>query len=151
VSPNTEFVLEAKVTVATPLEHGMTPYGRRRVIHITGGTFEGPKLRGTVVPGGADWQVIRPDGVTELMAVYDLKADDGTLIHVTNRGLRHGPDAVMQRIARGEVVDPASYYFRTAPVFEAPAGPHDWLNRALFVATAARYAAEVQVRVFQVV
>jgi hypothetical protein len=147
----TEFVLEAKVTVAMPLEHGTTPYGRRRVIHITGGTFAGPKLRGTVVPGGADWQMIRPDRVTELMAVYDLKTDDGTFIHVTNRGLRHGPDEVMQRLAYGETVDPAEYYFRTAPVFEAPAGPYDWLNRALFIAAAARYAVEVQMRVFQVV
>jgi hypothetical protein len=132
----TEFVLEAKVTVAMPLEHGTTPYGRRRVIHITGGTFAGPKLRGTVVPGGADWQMIRPDRVTELMAVYDLKTDDGTFIHVTNRGLRHGPDEVMQRLAYGETVDPAEY---------------DWLNRALFIAAAARYAVEVQMRVFQVV
>jgi Protein of unknown function (DUF3237) len=147
----TEFVLEARVSVATPIEIGETPYGRRRVIHITGGSFAGPRLKGTVVPGGADWQVIRPDGVTELTALYDLKADDGTFIHVTNRGLRHGPPEVMQRLLRGENVDPASYYFRTAPVFEAPAGgPHDWLNRAIFVADAVREASTVIVRVYQV-
>ncbi len=146
----TELVLEARVTVATPMELGQTPYGRRRVIPITGGSFEGPKLKGTVVPGGADWQVIRSDGVTELTALYELKTEDGTLIHVTNKGLRHGPEAVMQRLARGESVDPAAYYFRTIPAFEAPVGPYDWLNRAVFVGTGARYASEVHVRVFQV-
>ncbi len=145
-----DFVLEARVTVATPIELGPTPYGQRRVIHITGGTFEGPRLRGTIVPGGADWQVIRPDGVTELTALYELKTDDGTLIHVTNRGLRHGPEEVMQRLARGETVDPAAYYFRTVPVFEAPNGAYGWLNRGIFVATGARRPAEVEVRVFQV-
>lgn len=143
-----EFVFEATVTVARPLEVGETPLGRRRVIHITGGRFAGPRLKGIVVPGGADWQIIRPDGVTELMAMYELKTDDGTLIHVANRGLRHGPAEVMQRLLRGEDVDPASYYFRTVPVFEAPAGPHDWLNRSIFVATGARSANEVKVRVF---
>jgi len=150
MSLTTELVLEARVTVAAPMELGQTPYGRRRVIPITGGTFTGPRIKGTVVPGGADWQVIRSDGVTELTAMYELKADDGTLIHVTNKGLRHGPDAVMQRLARGEAVDPASYYFRTVPVFEAPAGAYDWLNRSIFVGTGARYASEVHVRVFQV-
>jgi len=146
----TELVLEARVTVATPMEFGSTPYGRRRVIPITGGTFSGPRLNGVVVPGGADWQVIRADGVTELTALYELKTDDGTLIHVSNKGLRHGPDAVMQRLARGEAVDPASYYFRTVPVFEAPTGAYEWLNRSVFVGTGARYASEVHVRVFQV-
>jgi uncharacterized protein DUF3237 len=143
-----DFAFEATVTVASPLEVGETPHGRRRVIHITGGRFAGPRLKGIVVPGGADWQIVRPDGVTELTAVYELKADDGTLIHVTNHGLRHGPAEIMQRLARGEAVDPAAYYFRTVPVFEAPAGPHEWLNRSIFVATGARFASEVQVRVF---
>lgn len=144
-----EFAFEATVTVATPLEVGETPLGRRRVIHITGGRFAGPRLNGVVVPGGADWQIIRSDGVTELTAVYELKTDDGTLIHVTNRGLRHGPAEVIQRLLRGEPVDPMSYYFRTVPVFEAPSGPHDWLNRSIFVATGARSANEVKVRVYE--
>lgn len=150
MSPELEFVFEAMVTVAAPIEIGTTPQGRRRVIHITGGRFAGPRLRGTVVPGGADWQVIRPDGVTELTALYELKTDDGTLIHVANRGLRHGPPEVMQRLARGDPVDPASYYFRTTPVFEAPSGPYEWLNRSIFTATGARSASEVQVRVFEI-
>lgn len=149
--PRLEFAFEAKVTVASALEVGATPYGRRRVIHITGGTFVGPRLRSTIVPGGADWQIIRTDGVAELMAVYDIQTDDGTLIHVTNRGLRHGPDAVMQRLIRGEPVEPDSYYFRTVPVFEAPAGKYEWLNRSIFVASASRSPDEVVIRVFEVV
>ena len=145
-----EQVLDIRVTVAAPLELGATPHGTRRVIHITGGSFSGPRLKGSVVPGGADWQVIRPDGVTELTALYEIKTDDGVLIHVTNRGLRHGPDAVMQRLARGETVDPSAYYFRTVPVFDAPAGPYGWLNRAVFIGSGVRHPAEVQLRVFQV-
>ncbi len=114
---STEYAFELRATVDTPQEVGDTPAGRRRFIPITGGTFEGPKLKGTILPGGADAQVIRNDGVTDLVARYTLKVDDGTLIYVVNRGLRHGPPEVMQRLMRGESVDPAAYYFRTTPVF----------------------------------
>ncbi len=147
---STEYAFELRATVDTPQEVGDTPAGRRRFIPITGGTFEGPKLKGTILPGGADAQVIRNDGVTDLVARYTLKVDDGTLIYVVNRGLRHGPPEVMQRLMRGESVDPAAYYFRTTPVFEVAAGPHDWLNRSVFVGTGARHAAEVQIRYFRV-
>lgn len=150
MSLTTEFAFELRATVDTPQEIGDTPAGRRRFIPITGGTFEGPKLKGVVLPGGADAQVIRPDGVTDLVARYTLKVDDGTLIYVVNRGLRHGPPEVMQRLMRGETVDPASYYFRTTPVFEVAAGKHDWLNRSVFIGTGARHAAEVHVRYFRV-
>lgn len=146
----TEFAFELRATVAAPQEIGDTPAGRRRFIPITGGTFEGPKLKGVVLPGGADAQVIRPDGVTDLVARYTLQADDGTLIYVVNRGLRHGPPEIMQRLMRGETVDPTLYYFRTTPVFEVAAGPHDWLNRSIFIGTGARHAAEVHVRYFRV-
>ena len=148
--PKLTFAFEVRATVGPPLEVGSVAQGRRRIVPITGGTFEGSGLRGKVMPGGADWQIIRADGVTELTAVYELKADDGTLIHVINRGLRHGPAEVMQRLARGEPVDPGSYYFRTVPVFEAPAGAHDWLNRSIFVASGVRRASDVQIRVFEV-
>lgn len=150
MSVQTEFAFELRAGVETPQEVGETPAGRRRFIPISGGSFEGPRLRGIVMPGGADAQVIRPDGVTDLVARYTLKADDGTLIYVVNRGLRHGPPEVMARVAKGESVDPALYYFRTTPVFEVSAGPHDWLNRSIFVGTGARYAAEVHVRYFRV-
>ncbi len=150
MSLTTEYAFDLRATVDTPQEVGDTPAGKRRFIPITGGTFEGPRLKGIVLPGGADAQVIRPDGVTDLVARYTLKVDDGTLIYVVNRGLRHGPPEVMQRLMRGESVDPGAYYFRTTPAFEVAAGPHDWLNRSVFVGTGARYAAEVHVRYFRV-
>jgi hypothetical protein len=150
MSPTTEFAFDLQATVDTPQEVGDTPAGKRRFIPITGGRFAGPRLKGIVMPGGADAQVIRPDGVTDLVARYTLKAEDGTLIYVVNRGLRHGPPEIMQRLMRGEAVDPASYYFRTTPSFEVAAGPHDWLNRSIFVGIGARYAAEVHVRYFRV-
>jgi hypothetical protein len=146
----TEFAFELRATVDVPQEVGDTPYGRRRFIPITGGIFQGPKLKGVVLPGGADAQIVRPDGVADLVARYTLKVDDGTPIYVVNRGLRHGPPEVMQRLARGESVDPSTYYFRTTPTFEVAAGAHDWLNRSIFVGTGARYAAEVHLRYFRV-
>lgn len=122
--PSLAFAFEARVEIAAPLELGTTAGGGRRVIPIVGGTVAGPRLNGRVVPGGADWQLIRRDGVAEVEARYTLEADDGTLISVVNRGL-----------ARRDA-DGAFAYFRTAPVFETAAGPHDWLTRSLFVGTA---------------
>ena len=150
MNPALEFAFELRATVDAIQDVGDTPAGRRRFIPITGGLFEGPKLRGVVLPGGADAQVIRSDGVTDLVARYMLKSEDGTLIYVVNRGLRHGPAEIMQRLAKGESVDPALYYFRTTPSFEVVAGPHDWLNRSIFIGTGARHAAEVHVRYFRI-
>jgi hypothetical protein len=100
-------------------------------------------LQGEVLPGGADWQVVRPDGVLQLEARYTICAEDGTLIQVVNRGLRHGPAEVLERIFRGEVVSPDEYYFRSVAEFEAPAGgPHEWLNKRVFVGAAERRASE---------
>ena len=110
----------------------------------------GPRLRGSVLPGGADWQVIRSDGVAELEARYTLRADDGGLIVVVNRGLRHGPEAVMQKLIAGEPVDPAAYYFRCAPVFETAAPAHQCLTRTVFVASGARHPDRVEISVFAV-
>lgn len=122
----------------------------RRIVDIIEGTVTGPLLRGTILAGGADWQILRDDGVAELHAHYVLKTGDGVLIQVRNRGLRHGPEEVLRRIAEGHRVNPGDYYFRTTPVFEAPAGRYDWLNRSIFVATAEREAARVVVNVFRV-
>jgi hypothetical protein len=149
-SPRLDFAFALDVRVAPALELGSTHLGRRRVIAITGGTVTGRRLSGVVLPGGADWQIIRPDGAAELEARYTLKADDGALIGVINRGLRHGPAAVMQKLLAGEPVDPAAYYFRCTPVFETAAVTHQWLTRTVFVASGARHSDRVAIDVFAV-
>jgi hypothetical protein len=145
-----EFVFEVRAEVGQPVKLGETPHGRRRIIPIARGTVSGPRLSGAVLSGGADWQLIRADGVAEIEARYTIQADDGALISVVNRGLRHGPPEVMRRLIAGEKVDPESYYFRTAPVFEVAAGPHDWLMRSLFVGAGIREPHDVRIKVFAV-
>jgi hypothetical protein len=146
-----ELAFEARVTVDKPLVVGDGPHGLRRIVPITGGTVTGPKLTGTVVPGGADWQFVRPDGTLQIEAKYTLKADDGTLIMVTNRGYRRGPKEVIERLSKGEQVDPALYYFRTSAEFEAPVGSkHAWLNNSVFVGVAERQASAAIIRFFEV-
>jgi hypothetical protein len=103
------------------------------------------------VPGGADWQVVRPDGVLQIEAKYTLESSDGVLVMVTNRGMRHGPAGVIERLARGEPVDPSEYYFRTSAEFEAPVeSKYAWLNRAIFIGVAQRKAAAAIVRFYEV-
>ena len=143
-------LLRAEVTLAPAQELGDSPLGRRRIIPITGGSFRGEKLAGRVLPGGADWQVIRTDGVAELDARYTLETDDRALIYVRNFGYRHGPADVLQRLAAGEPVDPSLYYMRTTPRFETGAERYRWLNRLICVATGARRAAAVELEVFEV-
>jgi hypothetical protein len=105
----------------------------RRIGNIPGGDFEGERLRGTVRSGGTDWQIVRGDGAVELDGRIVLQADDGALIAMTYTGLRHGPPQVMARLGRGEIVDPAAYYFRIVPRFTT-SGPHyAWLNRIVAV------------------
>jgi hypothetical protein len=145
-----DFAFPLSVQVAPPLELGQTHLGRRRIIAITGGSVAGPRLDGVVLRGGADWQIIRADGVAELEARYTLRAADGGLISVTNRGLRHGPEAVLNKLLAGEPVDPAAYYFRCAPLLETAAPAHQWLTRTLFVASGARHPDRVEIDVFAV-
>jgi hypothetical protein len=149
-APSLDFVFEARVSVTPAIEAGAVPGGRRRIIPITGGVVEGPRLNGTVIAGGADWQIVRADGMIDLTARYTIKAEDGTLIGVVNRGYRHAPPEVLARLAAGEAVDPALIYFRTTPRFEAPPGPHDWLNCTICIATAQRDPAGVLLRFFAV-
>ena len=151
VGPGLEYAFTAFVSAGVPLDAGPIAAGRRRIIPITGGHVEGPRLTGVVLPGGADWQVVLPDGTAQLVARYTLRATDGTLISVVNRGVRRGPPEVLARLAAGEAVDPASYYFRAAPCFEVAPGPHDWLARSVFVATGERLPYQVVIRVFVVV
>lgn len=143
-------LFSAQITLAPARDLGDGPLGRRRVIEITGGAFSGPRLSGTVLPGGADWQLVRTDGVACLDTRYTLETRDGALIYVQNRGYRHGPDEVIARLARGESVDPASYYFRTSPWFETSAPRYAWLNRTIFVGSGARLPDCVNLDVFEV-
>jgi len=130
--------LRIKADVEPILDLGRTPYGERRVVHIRAGRFEGPRLQGRIVPGGADWQILRADGVADLRARYTLETDEGELILVRSDGLRHGPADVIARLGRGESVDPSLYYFRTILRFETSSQRLAWLNRILTVAGAPR-------------
>jgi hypothetical protein len=112
---------------------GRVPRGTRSIVPVTGGNFEGPRLRGTVLPGGADWLLLRSDDVLELDLRVTLETDDHALIYMTFQGLRHGPSEVFAAIGRGEVVDPTSYYFRTLPRFETSAERYAFLNRIVIV------------------
>jgi hypothetical protein len=150
MKPGLELLCEVRASLAPPVIVGDTPQGARRVVPISGGTFEGPKLRGTLLSGGADWQYVRPDGVMVVEAQYLLRTDDGVVIQVTNRGVRHGPEDVMRRLAAGETVDPTQYYFRASPSFSVPSGTYDWLNRCVFLCSGARYASAVVLWFFQV-
>jgi hypothetical protein len=143
-------LLKAEITLAAPQELGDSPLGRRRIINITGGRFSGARLSGRVLPGGADWQVIRTDGVADLDARYTLETSDGALIYVTNRGYRHGAPDIMRKLSAGETVDPSLYYMRTTPLFETGDARYAWLNRIVCVATAARRPSAVELEVFEV-
>jgi len=150
VQPEFRHVCDIEALVGPIRDIGPAPHGRRRIIDITGGAVRGPRLTGSVVPGGADWQYVRVDGVIELEARYCIRTGDGTEIAVTNRGLRRAAPEIMERMSRGEAVDPALVYFRTVPVFEAPVGPYAWLNESVFLATAARFPDNVRIKVFEV-
>jgi len=123
--PRLELVMTLRVGIAAPLDVGEVGIGVREVIPITGGTFEGPAIRGTVLPGGADWTLTRPDGVSEIWARYTLQTDDGVLISIINAGL---------------VVPQAdgSNYERTVPQFEVAGDQYAWLRRNIFVGTLAQ-------------
>ncbi len=144
--PALEFAFEARAQIAPPLDLGITPHGRRRIIPVLGGSFEGPEIRGRILPGGADWQILRADGAAELDARYTLETENGALVYVSNRGMRHGAPEVLARLNAGETVDPGSYYFRTVAAFETSAPECLWLTRFIFVASGERYPGHVIVR-----
>ena len=142
------FTIEAEL--APLMNLGRTPVGERRIIGITGGTVRGPKLTGRVLPGGADWQVVRADGAADISARYTLESDSGARILVSSDGLRHGPPEVLAALMRGEKVDPSAYYFRTVMRFETGDAGFDWMNRILAIAYGERLASAVKLDVFEV-
>jgi hypothetical protein len=136
--------------VASPIDVGDGPHGRRRVIPILGGTFEGERLSGRVLPGANDYQIIRRDGVLELEARYVIETTDGALVYVENRGLRDGPADLLAAQARGEMVDHRQIYFRAAPRFETAAAHYQWLTRRLFISAGKRLPASVELAFFEI-
>ena len=149
--PALEFSFRISVDVTGIQELGKTAKGIRKIVPITGGSFEGPNIKGKVVPGGYDWQLLRADEVLEIDARYMLQTDDGDLITIMNTGMRHGPPEIMQRLAKGEEVDPSDYYFRSIPVFETGNPKYAWLMRSVFIATGIRKAKKVLIDVWRVV
>ena len=124
--------------------------GRRRIIPIVGGRVTGPRLNGTILDLGADWQTIFADGTAELDTRYGFETEDGATIEIRNYGYRHGPPEVIAAIARGEAVDPASYYMRTHARLETGDPRYAWVNRTLFVGTGARLDGQVVVSLYSV-
>ncbi len=149
-APGLEFVCELKVKLNPPFVVGETPHGLRRIIPIIGGTFEGPKMKGEILNGGADWQIVRKDGVAELEAHYQIKTDDGIIIYIKNTGLRVATPEIAAKIGRGEQVSPNDYYFRAIPKFEAPAGKYEWMNNAIFICKGVRNPDNVAIQVWKV-
>jgi hypothetical protein len=148
--PKLEFAFSATITLGTIQEVGATPHGRRRIIPITGGSFDGPAIKGMVEPGGADWQIVRADNVAELDAQYTLKTDDGVFIYIRNKGYRHGPAEVIQRLSGGEEVDAKEYYFRATPVFETASEKYNYLNKYIYVASGERKKDSVVIHFYKV-
>jgi hypothetical protein len=130
---NSRPLMTVRITAAPAQKIGAVPHGMRTTVLVAGGDFEGPRLRGKVLPGGGDWLLLRSDGVLELDLRITLETDDQALIDMRFQGLRHGPPDAIAALGRGEVVDPASYYFRTLPRFETSAEKYAFLNRIITV------------------
>lgn len=149
-APTPVFVFELRCQVGPPLDIGPVPGGRRRIVPILGGTFEGPgegkPMKGRILPGGADWQIVRADGLGELDTRYTLETEDGKHIYVQNAGIRRASPEVTAKLMKGEPVDPSLVYFRTVAKFETSAPELAWLMQSVFVGTGERYPADVVIR-----
>ena len=145
----TEFLFTLALEVEV-FNLGNTPYGSRRVGRFAVGGFEGPRLKGTVLPGGACWMLTRRDDVLEIDARITLETDDQQQIYMTWKAFRHGPKEVIDRLNRGDTVDPETYYFRATPYFETSSEKYSWVNRICSIATGSRKAGARTFEVFQV-
>ena len=137
------------VEVGAPRMIGAGPFGQRRVVPITGGRVTG-EISGTIIPGGADWQTVGAEGVSEFRAQYVFETPAGALVEVIDSGFRHGPAEVMKRLAAGEAVSPTDYYMRSTTRLLTGDPGLAWINRTIFVSTGARSGASVQIDVFAV-
>jgi len=149
-APRLALAMEIRVMVGPPLDVGDLPAGRRRIVPILGGTFEGPGLRGRVLGGGADWQIVQPDGLTILDTRYTLQTDNSEIIYIQNAGLRHAAPDITAKLLAGQDVDPSVVYFRTVPKFETAAPDLQWLTRSIFIGTGERHPEEVVIHVWRV-
>ena len=145
-----KYVFSLAIKVGAPIVAGDLGYGVRRIIPILGGEVRGEGITGTIFPCGADFQIIRPDGFTELEAKYAFEMDDGAIVYIENVGIRFGPKELLDRIAKGGNVDPALIYFRSVPKFETGAEKYRWLMENLFIGVGARYPDRVEIDVHQV-
>jgi Protein of unknown function (DUF3237) len=137
--PSLSRVYRLEATLGEALELGEIAEGRRRIVPLTGGTFTGPELNGSLLAGSsADWQLVLPDGTALGDIRYTLQTDDGDLLYVQSRGVRHGSAEVLERLARGENVDASEYTFRTATQIETAAPALDWLNKGVFISVGGR-------------
>lgn len=150
VPPALEFLATLQVHVTAPLEIGATPTGQRRVIPLSGGQVDGPHLKGTILPGGADFQSVRSPTFTDIHARYIIETQEGERIYVENTGIRVASAGDIAALVRGEPVDPARVYFRTQPRFETAAPAWQWLHDHLFVGTGARYPDRVELNFYVV-
>ena len=139
-----------QIYLVKPRMVGKTPSIDRRVAEIAGGTFEGERLRGEILSGGSDWQATRDDGALSIDVRFIMETDDGALIAVTYRGLRHGPREIVERITRGEIVSPADYYLRAAVFFETGSEKYNFLNDMVAIATGHRLPTGPIYQVFEV-
>jgi len=135
-------VYRLEATLGEPLDLGDGAQGHRRIVPLTGGSFTGPEITGRLLPrASADWQTVLPDGTALGDIRYTLETDDGALLYVQSRSVRHGPAEVLARLADGEDVDPSEYTFRAATRIETTAPGLDWLNKGIFISVAGRHPA----------
>jgi len=137
--PRLTHVYRLEAGLGEPLDMGDVSQGHRRIVPQTGGTFTGPELNGELLPGvSADWQTVLPDGTAIGDIRYTLRTDDGALLYVQSRSVRHGSPEVLARLARGEDVDPSEYTFRAATQIETASRELDWLNKGVLISVGAR-------------
>jgi hypothetical protein len=142
--PSLKRVYRLEATLGDPLDLGDVAQGHRRIVPLTGGTFTGPELNGTLVPGvSADWQIVLPDGTALGDIRYALRTDDGALLYVRSRGVRHGSAEVLARLGRGEDADASEYTFRASTQIETAAPELDWLNKGVFIGVGGRQPSAV--------
>lgn len=148
--PGLDYAFTIEAEIAPPRSAGQSQTGERLHIPITGGRVHGPRLSGTILPGGSDWPVIGADGNSRIEAHYTIQAHDGTLIYIVNKALRVSSPDVTRRLRAREKVSPDDFYLRGTPVFDAPDGPHQWLRETVFVCSVSPAGAVVQIDVYQV-